>query len=337
MINKRILSGIQPSGVIHIGNYFGAIRQWVTLQRNNESFYFIADLHSITIRLVGQQSELSFFTHSLDTAACLISSGIDPNKSTLFLQSLCPAHCELAWILSCATPLSWLNRMVQFKEKKQSENNTSCGLFNYPTLMAADILLYKPDIIPVGEDQTQHLELARNLADRINFLSKNTVLPIPAVFTMTESKRIMSLTNGSTKMSKSDPAEKSKIYINESNDSIRTKVKKATTDSINEVYYEPEKRPEVSNLINILCASRDLKTEEFANKYEGIDLVILKTLVTEALIETIEPIREKYLKVRENENELIEIMKEGSKRANLVGSETVREIKESLNILRKGI
>ncbi|MDA0865050.1 MAG: tryptophan--tRNA ligase, partial [Cyanobacteria bacterium] len=244
MGKHRILSGIQPTGNLHLGNYLGAIRNWVQLQEEYDSFLFMADLHAITV----PHDPAKLAEDTLNVAATYLACGIDPTKATIFVQSHISAHSELAWLFNCITPVNWLERMIQFKEKavKQGEN-VSIGLFAYPVLQAADILLYEPDQVPVGEDQKQHIELTRDIAARLNFQygsEEQPVLKVPEPLIQKAGARVMSLTDGTKKMSKSDPSELSRIDLLDSPELIQKKVKRCKTDPVRGLTFDDPERPE---------------------------------------------------------------------------------------------
>jgi tryptophanyl-tRNA synthetase len=251
MTKPRVLSGVQPTGNLHLGNYLGAIRNWVGLQDSHECLFMLADLHAITV----PQNPADLTRNTRETAAAYIACGIDPKRSAIFPQSAVTMHAELAWILNCHTPLGWLNRMTQFKEKSgKNKEAAPVGLYAYPVLMAADILGYHATHVPVGEDQKQHLELARDIAGAFNRAYGEEFFPLPEPLIMPTAARIMSLRDGSKKMSKSDPSDYSRITLTDDADAIAKKIRKATSDSIEGVTYDPEGRPEVANLLTIYGA-----------------------------------------------------------------------------------
>jgi len=267
-VTKRILSGVQPSGDLHLGNYLGAIKNFVSLQKEFECFFCVVDLHAITVwqdpKLLKQKTR--------EVAAAFIASGIDPEKNTLFVQSQVPQHAQLAWIFNCVARMGWLNRMTQFKDKagKNSEN-VSVGLFSYPTLMAADILIYLATHVPVGEDQKQHLELTRDIAQKFNSDFNTDIFPIPEPLILGEATRVMSLRDGLKKMSKSDPSDYSRIMLSDSEEEIVKKIKKAKTDPLPlpENIEEAKKRPEAINLLTIYAALNDLDVKDVVDNYAG--------------------------------------------------------------------
>ncbi len=336
MMKKRVLSGVQPTGEIHIGNWIGAIKNWVRLQETFETYFCVVDLHSIT---VPHEPEL-LAKSTLSTAALYVACGIDPNKSSIFIQSHIPAHAELCWILNCLTPLNWMERMIQFKEKSIKQGaNVSIGLFDYPVLMAADILLYEPDLVPVGEDQKQHLELARNIAQqRINSrFSKNdkNILKIPDSLILKEGAKIMSLTDGKNKMSKSDPNNASRISLLDTPEIIVKKIKRAKTDSIKGLEFENPERPEADNLLRIYSIINKIDSNKALEKCSEMGWGPFKSLLIESLISSLTPIQEKYNELMQDTYELSRIIKNGNEKANNTANQTLLKIKDSLGFLSK--
>ena len=280
MSNNIIFSGVQPTGEIHIGNYFGAISQFVSNQEKYKSIFSIVDLHAITVWQ--DPSELSKSIKKV--LAIFLASGIDPDKNIIFNQSRVAEHTQLSWVLSCTARMGWLNRMTQFKDKAgKNKENASIGLYSYPVLMAADILLYSATHVPVGDDQKQHLELARDIAHKFNTDYKKEIFALPVPLMNQSSARIMSLRDGTKKMSKSDISEYSRILMTDSNDQITTKIKKAKTDSMNMPMdlNEAEKRPEINNLLNIYCACTNRKKDEIISNFSGKEISFFKKSLTE--------------------------------------------------------
>ena len=331
--SKRLVSGIQPSGGIHIGNYLGAILQWKNsisnYSRKEDILYFIADYHSITTILNDNNIKQRKST-TLNTLATLIACGIDPNKCTLFLQSSVPQHTELQWILSCVTPHSWLNTMIQYKEKNIDSN----GLYSYPLLMASDVLLYKATEVPVGIDQTQHLELIKKTAQRINKVILKDLFPTPKP--IISFSKVMSLTDGTKKMSKSDKGEeasKSIIYLKDKPEEITTKIIKSKTDSISTIKNDPS-RKEIYNLINIYSSFSGLNLTEIEEKYTDKNLYTFKQDLSDLLCKELNPIREKTEKLLKHEEDyLLDILNEGKKTASIIAIQTMEEIKQLLNFV----
>ncbi len=316
-----ILSGIQPSGILTIGHLTGALQNWVQLQDTHECFYMIADLHSITARLV--PAELR--KQTLDTAAMFLAAGIDPEKSTLFIQSQVPQHTQLTWVLNCFTGMGECSRMTQFKDKssKQAEN-INVGLFSYPVLMASDILIYQADLVPVGGDQKQHLELTRNLAQRFNH-NYSPTFKVPEPYIPKVGARIMSLQDPTQKMSKSDKNEKSIIYLTDTDEQIKNKIKRAVTDSGSDIKYD-ESRPGVANLMTLYHAATGESFEEIEKQFAGRGYGEFKSAVGDAVAEYIRPIRESFIEIRNDKNRLTDILKHGAEQASFRAMKTLRKV-----------
>ena len=328
-MNKKIVfSGVQPSGSLTIGNYIGALRNFVELQDEYECYYCIVDLHAITI----PQIPKNLRAHTLDVLSLYMAVGMDPQKSTLFIQSHVPAHAELSWILNTITSMGQLNRMTQFKEKaKKSDDNVNAGLFAYPVLMAADILLYQSDFVPVGDDQKQHLELARDLAERFNGRYSDTfVVPEPLIKEF--GARIMSLQDPESKMSKSDKDENAFVLMLDSRDAISQKIKRAVTDSIGVVSYTDE-QPGVKNLLNIYSVMAGKSIERIVDDYEGKGYGIFKEDLTEVVIETLTPIQERYNEYRSNKDFLEKVYKEGAEKAEVTAFKTLRKVYKKVGFI----
>ena len=325
MSNKIIFSGVQPTGEIHIGNYLGAISQFVSNQDEYKSIFSIVDLHAITI----WQDPNELLNSTRQVLAIFLASGIDPVKNIIFNQSQVAEHTQLAWILSCTAKVGWLNRMTQFKDKAgKNKENASVGLYTYPVLMAADILLYSATHVPVGDDQKQHLELARDIAHKFNTDFKSEMFTLPEPLMNASSTRIMSLRDGSKKMSKSDISEYSRILMTDSNDQISAKVKKAKTDpmampiSIDDA----ESRPEIDNLLNIYSACANKKKESIIADFSGQDISSFKNSLTEVLTAVIEPIA---VKTRELLNDIVyldSVLNKGSDNARKIAKEKINKI-----------
>jgi tryptophanyl-tRNA synthetase len=330
---QRVLSGIQPTGNLHLGNYLGALRNWVDIHTQYENFFFMADLHAITVPYDPQTLAQNTYT----TAALYLSCGIDLQYSAIFVQSHISAHSELAWLLNCITPLNWLERMIQFKEKavKQGEN-VSVGLLDYPVLMAADILLYDADKVPVGEDQKQHLELTRDIAARINdkFGSiENPVLKIPDPLIRQEGARVMSLTDGTKKMSKSDPSEMSRITLLDSPEEIQKKIKRCKTDPIKGLTFDDPERPECHNLLTLYSLLANKTKEEVARECQDLGWGQFKPLLTETTITALEPIQTKYQEIMAEKGYLDRVLQEGRQQAEVVANQTLARVKNALGYL----
>ena len=327
---KRILSGVQPTGELHLGNWLGAIRNWVTLQEQYETFLCVVDLHAIT----AEHNPKELTQNTLSTAALYVACGIDPNICSIFVQSHIPAHSELCWILNCMTPINWMERMIQFKEKSiQQGNNVSIGLFDYPILMAADILLYDADYVPVGEDQKQHLELARDIAQqRINakFSKEKDILKIPQPIIMKSGSKIMSLIDGSRKMSKSDPNEGSRINLLDTPEIISKKIKRAKSDSYVGLEFNNPERPESRNLLMIYSILSGKEISQCENEFSETGWGTFKKLITEQIIESLSPIQEKYKVLINDPHQLNNILLEGKERADDLAQKTLKRVKSTL-------
>ncbi len=324
-MKKIIVSGTQATGVLHIGNYLGSIINWVKMQDDYESFFFLADLHAITIERRPEELRDSI----LNTAAIYLAAGLSPSKITIFAQSMVKEHSEMAWLLNCITPLGWLKRMTQFKDKAgKKQDNASFGLLSYPILMAADILLYKADIVPVGEDQKQHLELTRDIAGVINRKFDRQVFNLPEPLISGPAVRIMSLRDGTKKMSKSDPSPFTRINLTDGADEICQKIKKAKTDNIPEISYQPKERPEIGNLVNIYSSFTNKNIAQIINEYQGKGLAKFKNDLAEIIIASLRPITEKYNHLIKDQDYLCEMLRDGAEKAQSKASVTIKEVKE---------
>lgn len=329
MAKKRILSGIQTTGDLHLGNYLGAIRNWVEMQDTYDSYLFMADLHAITV----PHDPKYLAENTYKVAAAYLACGIDPQKSTVFVQSHVKAHTELAWLLNCITPLNWLERMIQFKEKaiKQGED-VGVGLLDYPVLQAADILLYEPDEVPVGEDQKQHLELTRDIAGRVNYLfgsKDNPILKVPTPIIRKEGARVMSLADGSKKMSKSDPSELSRINLADSSDTIATKIKKCKTDPTRGLEFDNPDRPECHNLLTLYMLMSNQTKAAVVEECREMGWGQFKPLLTETMIEALRPIQEKYHALLDDRVHLELVLRDGRERAEAIANVTLAKVKEA--------
>ncbi|WJI27232.1 tryptophan--tRNA ligase [Thermosynechococcus sp. B3] len=327
MTKKRVLSGVQPTGSLHLGNYLGAIRNWVAGQAEYENYFCVVDLHAITVP--HDPAELAANTYTV--AALYLACGIDPTHATIFVQSHVSAHAELTWLLNCITPLNWLEDMIQFKEKavKQGEN-VAAGLLDYPVLMAADILLYDADLVPVGEDQKQHLELTRDIAARVNYLfahNQPPILKLPQPLIAQEGARVMSLTDGTKKMSKSDPSELSRINLLDSPDEIRKKIKRCKTDSIRGLTFDDPNRPEANNLLSLYQVLTGKTKEAVAAECADMGWGQFKPLLTDAVIATLEPIQQRYQEIMADPSYLKDLLKKGQEQAARVANATLERVK----------
>jgi tryptophanyl-tRNA synthetase len=322
---KTIFSGIQPTGNLHLGNYLGSISNWANLQNNHKCFFGIMDLHSITV----PQNPKDLKNNILETAIVYLASGVDPRKSSIFAQSTVKEHLELTWILGCLTPLGWLNRMTQFKEK--SADNENLGLYAYPVLMAADILLYKTDIVPVGEDQKQHLELSRDIAGAFNRQFKCEHFKLPEPMILGNCTRVMSLQDGTKKMSKSDESDLSRINLSDNIDEIVKKIKKAKTDSVMGISYE-KSRPEIYNLLNIFSAATGKKPEEIAKNYQNSGAGQFKEDLANAVVLMVEPIQKNITKLKNDLSFVSKVLDEGEEKARAIAASNIKEIKDIVGL-----
>ncbi len=331
MTQGRILSGIQPTGNMHLGNYLGAIRHWVRLQQDYDCLFMMADLHAITVAYDPETLRDTIRR----TAAAYIASGIDPDRCSLFAQSTISGHAELAWILNCHTPLGWLNRMTQFKEKAgKKKDMASLGLYGYPVLMAADILLYKATHVPVGEDQKQHLELCRDIAGAFNRFVEQDYFPLPEPMILGEATRVMSLRDGTNKMSKSDPSEMSRIHLDDDADTIAKKIKKAKSDMEPGITYDPEARPEASNLLTIYAAITDQSTKQAQEECESLNFAAFKERLADALVAHMEPITKQFNLLMNQPAYLDGILSDGQAKAALIADAHMEDIRELAGFYR---
>jgi len=341
---KRVLSGVQPTGSIHLGNYMGAIRNWVSLQETYDTFFMVVDLHAIT--LSHDPKELLHSTRS--SAALYMACGIDPAKARVFVQSHVPAHAELAWMLSCVTPIGWLKKMIQFKEKSRKAGNeeVGTGLLTYPVLMAADILLYQSDLVPVGEDQRQHLELARDLAERTNYLfggkkakkmgcKYTRLLKVPDAFIPPAGARVMSLQDGTSKMSKSAESDLSRVNLLDTPDSIVNKIKRAKTDAYEGLEWDNPDRPEAKNLLTIYQCATGLSKEAVEAEVAGMRWGEFKPRLADAVVEHLTPIQRKYTEVMGDQALLDAILAEGAAAAAEEANATLINVRQAMGFVNK--
>ncbi|HVT36869.1 MAG TPA: tryptophan--tRNA ligase [Nevskiaceae bacterium] len=324
-----VLSGIQPSGRLTIGNYLGALKNWVKLQEEFRCYYMLVDLHAITVR----QDPKVLRERCYEFLALYIACGLDPEKNTLFVQSHVPAHARLSWILNCYTQMGELNRMTQFKDKSaRNTDNINAGLFDYPVLMAADILLYQTAQVPVGDDQKQHLELTRDVAIRFNNVY-GPVFKVPEPMIPPVGARIMGLQDPTAKMSKSGEAETDAIYLLDGPDVIVRKLKRAVTDLGNEVRYDTAEKPGVSNLMSILAATTGMSFDAIAAQYNGKGYGAFKQAVADAVVEALKPVQEKYRHVRDDVDGLRRVLKRGAEQASAAGDATLMRVHEALGFI----
>ncbi len=336
MTKQRVFSGVQPTGNLHLGNYLGAIRNWVTEQDQYENFFCVVDLHAITV----PHDPKTLAADTATIAALYLACGIDLSHSTIFVQSHVSAHSELAWLLNCITPLNWLQDMVQFKEKaiKQGQN-VGVGLLDYPVLMAADILLYEADKVPVGEDQKQHLELTRDLVDRFNHqfaTPKAPVLKRPEPLIRAEGARVMSLNDGTRKMSKSDPSELSRINLLDSPETIQNKIKKCKTDPVKGLAFGGADRPECNNLLMLYMIMSGQTKEAVAAECAEMGWGQFKPLLTETTIAALQPIQAKYHAIMADPVYLTSVLREGQEKANAIAQQTLTKVKQALGYALPG-
>lgn len=330
MGKQRVLSGVQPTGNLHLGNYLGAIRNWVEIQSQYENFFCVVDLHAIT----APHNPATLASDTYTIAALYLACGIDSEYSNIFVQSHVSAHSELTWLLNCITPINWLTDMIQFKEKavRQGEN-VNTGLLDYPVLMAADILLYQADKVPVGEDQKQHLELTRDIAARFNHQfakEKQPILKVPDPLIRKEGARVMSLTDGTKKMSKSDPAEGSRINLLDPPDVIQKKLKRCKTDPVKGLTFDDPERPECNNLLTLYRILSGKTKESVAAECQDMGWGQFKPLLTETVIESLKPIQDKYQAVMDDKGYLESVLRQGREKAEAIANETLSKVKTAL-------
>jgi tryptophanyl-tRNA synthetase len=326
---KTIFSGIQPSGVITLGNYIGAMRQFVELQHEYNCYFCIVDQHAITV----PQDRLELRKNIRSLAALYLAVGIDPNKATLFIQSEVPAHAQAGWMLQCIAYIGELERMTQFKDKSAGKEAVSAGLLTYPPLMAADILLYNTDIVPVGEDQKQHIELTRDLAERFN-KRYGEIFTIPEARIPKVGARIMSLADPTKKMSKSDPNKKAFITLLDDAKTIEKKIKSAVTDSDGIIKYDKENKPGITNLLNIYSILANKSIEQLEQEYAGKGYGEFKADLAQVVIDTLKPIQEKYYHLMESEL-LDQVLDEGAEKANQVANKMLKKMENAMGLGRK--
>ncbi|KAG6783021.1 hypothetical protein POTOM_012451 [Populus tomentosa] len=372
-VKKRIVSGVQPTGSVHLGNYLGAIKNWIALQNTYETLFFIVDLHaesnascSLALHennehvlllerdfLLNFQITLPYDTKELskatrDTAAIYLACGIDASKASVFVQSHVHAHVELMWLLSSATPIGWLNRMIQFKEKsrKAGDENVGVALLTYPVLMASDILLYQSDFVPVGEDQKQHLELTRELAERVNYLyggrkwkklggRGGAIFKVPEPLIPPAGARVMSLTDGLSKMSKSAPSDQSRINLLDPKDVIANKIKRCKTDSFPALEFDNPERPECNNLLSVYQLVSGKTKEDVAKECQGLNWGSFKPLLTDALIEHLHPIQVRYEEIHSDSAYLDSVLEEGARKASEIADATLKNVYQAMGFLRR--
>ena len=334
MSNKPVvLSGCQPSGQLTLGNYMGALKQWVSMQDDHDCLYMIVDLHAITVR----QDPKQLAEACLDGLALYLACGIDPQKSTIFMQSHVPEHAQLSWVLNCYAQMGELNRMTQFKDKSaKNENNINVGLYSYPVLQAADILLYQADKVPVGEDQKQHLELTRDIATRVNNLYGD-VFRLPDPYIPDFGARIMSLQEPEKKMSKSDTNPNNFIGLLEDPKKLTKKIKRAVTDSDEQanIYFNPSEKPGVSNLLTLLSLSTGKSVKDLEPEYTDKMYGHLKGDVAEAVVSLLEPIQQRYAEIRADRPYLDDVMRQGAEKASARAAQTLKKVYDAVGFIPK--
>ena len=330
---KRMLSGIKPSGDLTLGSYLGAIKNWAERSEEYDCFYFMADLHAITVR----QNPADLRRRTLEQLAQYIACGLDPEKNTLFIQSHVRQHAELGWVLNCYTMFGELSRMTQFKDKSaKNADNINGGLFTYPSLMAADILLYQPDYVPVGEDQKQHVELCHTIARRFNGVYGD-VFKLPEPFVPKVGARVMSLTNPSAKMSKSENGDTGRVLVMDTPETIMRQFKRAITDSDTEncVHYDKENKPGVSNLMTIYSACTGKSFQEIEAEFAGCGYGKFKPAVGEAVVETLRPIREEATRIMKDKAYLEQVYRDGAEKAGYVAEKTLRKVYKKVGFVTR--
>ena len=330
MSSGRIFSGVQPTGNLHLGNYLGAIRNWVALQADYESIFCIVDLHAITV----PQNPAELRAHTREVTAAYLAAGIDPARATIFVQSQVPAHAQLAWVFNCVTPLGWLNRMTQFKDKAGKQRDQAlAGLFVYPVLMAADILLYRATHVPVGEDQKQHLELSRDIAGAFNRQFETEFFPLPEPLIIGAATRVMSLRDGTQKMSKSDTSDNSRINLTDDADTIARKIRRAKSDSELGLTFEPERRPEAANLLSIYAALGGETRETVTARFAEASFADFKRELADLAVARLAPIADEMRRLLADPAEIDRILREGACRAEAIAEDNLAAIYDLVGFL----
>jgi tryptophanyl-tRNA synthetase len=330
MSSGRIFSGVQPTGNLHLGNYLGAIRNWVALQADYESIFCIVDLHAITV----PQNPAELRAHTREVTAAYLAAGIDPARATIFVQSQVPAHAQLAWVFNCVTPLGWLNRMTQFKDKAGKQRDQAlAGLFVYPVLMAADILLYRATHVPVGEDQKQHLELSRDIAGAFNRQFETEFFPLPEPLIIGAATRVMSLRDGTQKMSKSDTSDNSRINLTDDAETIARKIRRAKSDSELGLTFEPERRPEAANLLSIYAALGGETRETVTARFAEASFADFKRELADLAVARLAPIADEMRRLLADPAEIDRILREGACRAEAIAEDNLAAIYDLVGFL----
>ncbi len=330
-MSARVFSGIQPTHGLHLGNYLGAIRHWVRLQDAHECIYCIVDQHALTTLHDAREMR----SNTREVAAALLACGIDPERSILFVQSNVPAHSQLAWVFNCVTPLGWLTRMTQFKEKAgRHRENAPVGLYAYPVLQAADILAYKATLVPVGEDQKQHLELSRDIAGAFNRKFGTDYFPLPEPMIAGEATRVMSLRDGTRKMSKSDASDMSRINLTDDAATIARKIQRAKSDSILGIWYDPESRPEASNLLTIYAALAERPRAEVEAEFREAPFAEFKKRLAELAVDKLSAINARMRELMADPAEIDRILRYGAERARAIADPVIEEVYDIVGFLR---
>ena len=327
---KRVFSGVQPTGNLHLGNYLGAIKNWVAMQREYDCIYCIVDLHAITV----PQDPAELTANTREVTAGLLAAGLDPKRCIIFNQSSVAGHAELSWILNCFTPLGWLNRMTQFKEKAgKKRENALLGLYAYPVLMAADILLYRANAVPVGEDQKQHLELSRDIAGAFNRAYDVEFFPLPEPMIFGAATRVMSLRDGRSKMSKSDGSDYARINLTDEADTLALKIKRAKTDSEPGLSFDPERRPEAANLLSIYAALAGEPVERVVAEHTGMGFATFKGKLADLAIETLGPIAQRMRELQADPDYIDGMLADGAERAHGIADANLAQVRRIMGLL----
>jgi len=326
----RVFSGIQPSGDLHLGNYLGALRQWVAMQDDADAVYCLVDLHAVTVPYDPQELR----TRTLDAATWLLAVGVDPDRSIIFVQSHVPEHPEMAWVLNCAATMGELGRMVQWKEKSGSRGDSvSVGLFDYPVLQAADIVLYDTDEVPVGDDQRQHVELTRDIAQRVNHRYGEGLLVLPKAVTPRAAARVMDLQHPTNKMSKSADSPKGTVLLTDSPDVIAKKIRSAVTDSGTDIRFDPKGKPGISGLLELMSVATARSIDDLCGEYEGQGYGVFKPAVAEAVVEMLRPHQDRYAQLSAAPEHVGDILADGAAKARTIASVTLARVKEAMGFL----
>ncbi len=328
----RIFSGVQPSGNLHLGNYLGAIRNWVRLQGEYEAIYCIVDLHAITV----PQDPAALRAKTIEVASGFLAAGLDPAQTTIFVQSHVAAHTQLAWVLNCFTPLGWLNRMTQFKDKAGKHRDQALtGLYVYPVLMAADILVYRATHVPVGEDQKQHLELSRDVAGAFNRRFETEFFPLPEPLIFGAAARVMSLRDGRKKMSSSDPSDQSRINLTDDADAIALKIRRAKSDSQMGLTYDPENRPEAANLLTIYAALADQPQTEIEARFADTSFSAFKSELADLAVAKLAPVTEEMRRLMAAPDHIDQVLRQGAERAEASAADNLARVYDLVGFLAR--